>query len=121
MIGAAAECFAQLFSYPFEVVRKRAMLTDERGKPVSSGMIDGFVKLVTNEGPFALYRGFSISLVKGVPFAALQFTFVEELTELVKKWKRSRQVEVTGTSNLKAQPTVTAIVGKGSRGKSGKR
>jgi solute carrier family 25 protein 43 len=81
-IGAAAECFSQIFSYPFEVVRKRAMLTDDKGKPLFNGMVDGFTKIVTNEGPTALYRGFWVSLVKGVPFAALQFTFVDEITKL---------------------------------------
>jgi hypothetical protein len=87
-IGAAAEAFAQIFSYPFEVVRKRAMLRDDNGQPLFDGMLDGFGKIVKKEGPFALYRGFWVSLVKGAPFAALQFTFVDELTKAVKKYKK---------------------------------
>ena len=79
MIGACAGIFSQTFSYPFDVVRKRLMLVDKAtGKPLYSGMIDCFTKLVAAEGPLALYKGFGLNCVKGVPFAALQFTLLDE-------------------------------------------
>lgn len=88
MIGASAGCFSQIFSYPFDVVRKRAMLKDENGKPLFNGMVDGFVKILQKEGPAGLYRGFLLNLVKGVPFAALQFTFVDEITKAFINFKQ---------------------------------
>jgi len=79
MIGACAGIFSQTFSYPFDVVRKRLMLVDKAtGKPLYSGMMDCFTKLVAAEGPLALYKGFGLNCVKGVPFAALQFTLLDE-------------------------------------------
>jgi solute carrier family 25 phosphate transporter 23/24/25/41 len=92
MIGAAAEGFAQIFSYPFEVVRKRSMLNDDKGKPLYDGMVDGFTKILTREGLPGFYRGFWVSLVKGAPFAALQFTFVEEFTKALVRFKTAKAV-----------------------------
>ena len=93
LIGASAGCFSQVFSYPFDVVRKRAMLRDENGKPLFNGMVDGFVKILQKEGPQGLYRGFLLNLVKGVPFAALQFTFVDEITKAFVNIKEKRQAQ----------------------------
>ena len=93
VIGACAGCFSQVFSYPFDVVRKRAMLKDESGKPPFNGMVDGFVKIVKAEGPQGLYRGFLLNLVKAVPFAALQFTFREEIEKAFVNVKAKRQAK----------------------------
>lgn len=82
IIGACAGMFSQTFSYPFDVVRKRLMLRDANGKPQFDGMMDAFAKIIQKEGPMGLYRGFGLNLIKGVPFAALQFTFVEETRKL---------------------------------------
>jgi len=79
MIGACAGIFSQTFSYPFDVVRKRLMLVDKAtGKPMYSGMFDCFKQLVAKEGIMGLYKGFGLNCVKGVPFAALQFTLLDE-------------------------------------------
>lgn len=93
IIGASAGCFSQIFSYPFDVVRKRAMLRDENGKPWCDGMMDGFIKIISKEGPTGLYKGFLLNLVKGVPFAALQFTFKDEITKALIKYKASKIVQ----------------------------
>jgi len=77
-VGAAAGMFSQTFSYPFDVVRKRMMLKDENGKRLYNGMFDAFKQVLAKEGPIGLYRGVGLNLVKVVPFAALQFTLVEE-------------------------------------------
>lgn len=89
LIGATAGMFSQLFSYPFDVVRKRQMLRDENGKPLYNGMVDGFTKIVKNDGLLGLYRGLGINLVKVVPFAALQFTLKDEVTKAFLRYKRS--------------------------------
>jgi hypothetical protein len=78
VMGATAEAFAQIFSTPIDLVRKRSMLRDENGKPLANGLVDGLVKTVAKDGPLGLYRGFSLGLVKSLPFAALQFMFKEE-------------------------------------------
>ena len=66
------------------------MLKDENGKPLFNGMVDGFVTIVKNEGPQGLYRGFLLNLVKGVPFSALQFTFLDEITKAFTNVKARR-------------------------------
>lgn len=78
LIGAAAGMFSQTFSYPFDVIRKRMMLKDEKGKPIYNGMIDAFMTVYNKEGVPGLYRGVGLNLIKVVPFAALQFTILEE-------------------------------------------
>lgn len=78
LIGAAAGMFSQTFSYPFDVIRKRMMLKDEHGKPLYNGMIDAFKTVVQKDGVMGLYRGVGLNLVKVVPFAALQFTILDE-------------------------------------------
>jgi hypothetical protein len=93
LIGASAGCFSQVFSYPFDVVRKRAMLRDAEGKPLFNGMVDGFMKILSKEGPVGLYRGFLLNLVKGVPFAALQFTFLDEIKKAVFKFKTPKPAQ----------------------------
>lgn len=90
LIGATAGMFSQLFSYPFDVVRKRQMLRDSNGKPLYSGMVDGFTKIVQNDGILGLYRGLGINLVKVVPFAALQFTLKDEITKLFINLKKQQ-------------------------------
>ncbi|OHT10171.1 hydrogenosomal membrane protein 31 precursor [Tritrichomonas foetus] len=88
LIGATAGMFSQTFSYPFDVVRKRQMLRDENGKPLYNGMIDGFTKIVKEDGILGLYRGVGLNLVKVVPFAALQFTLVDETTKAFLRLKK---------------------------------
>jgi solute carrier family 25 phosphate transporter 23/24/25/41 len=78
LIGAAAGMFSQTFSYPFDVIRKRMMLKDENGKPLYNGMMDAFKTVIEKDGVAGLYRGVGINLIKVVPYAALQFTIVEE-------------------------------------------
>jgi len=91
MIGACAGIFSQTFSYPFDVVRKRMMLVDKAtGKPLYTGMFNCFSTLVAKEGPLALYKGFGLNCVKGVPFAALQFTLLDETK---KAFARLHQME----------------------------
>lgn len=81
MIGACAASFSQIFSFPFDVVKRRSMINDANGKPLVDGMITGFMKIIANEGPLALYKGFLPNIAKGIPFTALQFTFVDQLTK----------------------------------------
>jgi hypothetical protein len=87
IMGAAAEAFGQIFSTPIDLIRKRSMLRDENGKPLCNGLVDGLVKTVSTDGPLGLYRGFSLGLVKSLPFAALQFMFKEEIGKFVIKFK----------------------------------
>lgn len=78
MIGALSGMFSQTFSYPFELVRKRLMLRDANGKPLYNGMVDAFRTVIREDGVFGLYRGAGLNLIKVIPFAALQFTFLDE-------------------------------------------
>jgi len=81
LIGSAAGMFSQIFSYPFELVRKRMMLKDEHGKPLYPSMTNAFKTVISKDGFTGLYRGFGINLIKAVPYAALNFTFKEETTK----------------------------------------
>jgi hypothetical protein len=81
MIGSATEALAQIFSYLFEVVCKRSMRNDERRKRLGDGMLDGFSKILAEEGISGLYRGFWVRFVKGAPSAALGFIFLGAFTK----------------------------------------
>jgi len=79
LIGATAGMFSQLISYPLTVVRKRMMIYDENGRAHKTNMPEMILKIYSNEGITGLYRGLNITLLRAVPFAALQFTLVEEV------------------------------------------
>jgi hypothetical protein len=98
LIGAAAGMFSQTFSYPFDVIRKRMMLKDEHGKPLYNGMLDAFKTVVQKDGFMGLYRGVGLNLIKVVPFAALQFTILEET--------RKAFFKLNDALNKKQQPAV---------------
>jgi solute carrier family 25 phosphate transporter 23/24/25/41 len=89
LIGASAGMFSQTFSYPFDLVRKRLMLRDKEGKPLYNGMIDAVQTILKNEGLFGLYKGVSFNLIKVVPFAALQFTLLDETKKMFIKYNQT--------------------------------
>ncbi|KAH0793407.1 hydrogenosomal membrane protein 31 precursor [Histomonas meleagridis] len=93
LIGATAGMFSQTFSYPFDVVRKRLMLRDANNKPIYNGTIDAFAKILKEEGPLGLYRGVGLNLVKVVPFAALQFTLVDEVRKTLYRFEQRREAQ----------------------------
>ena len=101
LIGATAGMFSQTFSYPFDVVRKRLMLRDANGKPIYNGMIDAFSKIIKEEGPTGLYRGVGLNLVKVVPFAALQFTLVDEVRKTLYRIKEQKTAQQAPSKKLK--------------------
>jgi hypothetical protein len=81
MIGAGVEAFAQIFSYLFEVVCKRSMLNDDRGKRLYDGMLHGFGKILAKAGISGFYRWFWVRFVKEAPSAALEFIFFGAFTK----------------------------------------
>ena len=66
------------------------MLRDKDGKPLYNGMIDGFTKIVKEDGIVGLYRGVGLNLIKVVPFAALQFTLKDEVKKLFVRYNASK-------------------------------
>lgn len=77
-IGAASGAIGQTISFPFDVVRKRMMIRDEKGKKLYTSMGQCFKQTYQNEGFGGFFKGIGINMVKIVPYSALQFTINEE-------------------------------------------
>ncbi|ORX48744.1 mitochondrial carrier [Hesseltinella vesiculosa] len=75
--GAVA---TMLFVNPFDLVKTRLQENvDMRNEGRYAGTVDGLVKIVRNEGPFALWRGLSPGLVMAIPSTTLYYVGYDQL------------------------------------------
>ncbi|KAJ3430687.1 substrate carrier family protein a [Anaeramoeba flamelloides] len=74
IVGAFSGAFAQTVAYPFDIIRKRLMVSDEY-----KGMFDCAHKIITEEGFKALYRGNVSNIIKVIPYAGLTFLTYEQV------------------------------------------
>jgi len=79
--GCAGAAFAQTFSYPFDLVRKRLQAQSKAKGMLAeqyTGMVDCFQKIVKHEGFFGLYKGTAANLAKVGPYAGIMFMSWEQ-------------------------------------------
>jgi len=80
--GSIAVTCSQIFSYPFDVVKKRMQASSEaKGmlREKYSGSVDCIRKILAKEGFLGLYKGTIANLLRVGPFAAIQFAIYEYL------------------------------------------
>jgi hypothetical protein len=79
--GCLGAAFAQTFSYPFDLVRKRLQAQSKAKGMLGeqyAGMVDCFGKIVKSEGFFGLYKGTIANLAKVAPYAGIMFATWEQ-------------------------------------------
>jgi len=87
--GALAGCCAVLTTYPLDLVKTRLTIQKEGVgadgvvyKKTYSGTWDCLSKVAKDEGPTALFKGLSPTLMGVAPFEAVQFTFYNWIKDL---------------------------------------
>lgn len=78
-LSTAASLASQTVAYPFDVVRRRLILSADPGV----GMVSMFREIVAHEGAKGLYRGIGLSLARAAPYAALQYALIGSLRRAV--------------------------------------
>lgn len=85
--SAASSAVVSLISFPAEVVRLRLQAQGMKGETSPSytkynGVVDAFRTILKQEGPRALYRGLSASLVRTVPNSAIALLTYETMLRM---------------------------------------
>ena len=86
--SAAAGFMCALTSLPFDLMKSRMMNMSPApttGKLPYSGLVDCATKIVTKEGPLALWRGYLVYYTRCAPNAMVCLLSVEQLNKMYKK------------------------------------
>ena len=86
--SAAAGFMCALTSLPFDLMKSRMMNMSPdptTGKLPYSGLVDCATKIVTKEGPLALWRGYLVYYTRCAPNAMVCLLSVEQLNKMYKK------------------------------------
>lgn len=67
---------------PFDICRTRLMNQPADKPKIYNNLFDTFVKIATQEGPLALWRGFIPMWARIAPTTTLQLLFFEKFTKL---------------------------------------
>ncbi|KAI8149162.1 mitochondrial carrier domain-containing protein [Fennellomyces sp. T-0311] len=73
MSACAGALVTSVLMTPLDVVKTRLQSQEATGYRHLNGTTDGLIKIVRNEGPFALFRGLSAGLVMAVPSTVIYF------------------------------------------------
>lgn len=96
--GCLSAAFAQTFSYPFDLVRKRlqaqAKVKGGFQEHRYNGMMDCFQKVVKEEGVMALYKGTAANLAKVVPYAGISFMSWEFTKKMFKYYNTMKAAPI---------------------------
>mmetsp|Transcript_69620 Transcript_69620/g.115658 ORF Transcript_69620/g.115658 Transcript_69620/m.115658 type:complete len:314 (-) Transcript_69620:234-1175(-) len=92
--GALAGVVAQTATYPLDFIRAR-MTTDMAGQ-YSSGTWAALGQVVRAEGPLALWRGITPSIVGAAPYVGIDFAVYDTLRPLVPRKPGSDEPSVGG-------------------------
>jgi adenine nucleotide transporter 17 len=80
LLGALAKLSATSITYPYIVVKSRMQLKQSKNDDARyNSVLDGFRKIINQEGIKGLYKGIETKIVQSVLTAALLFTAKEEL------------------------------------------
>lgn len=83
-IGAFAGTVAQTACHPLDVLRKRLQLQGIAGRPVQfTSMLHAATRIVTIEGPTALYRGLQPMYISAIPSAGVSYVVYEALKKML--------------------------------------
>ena len=72
-MGGAAGTISVTLTYPSDLVRRRMQLSGIDGHPHYNNMFNCFARIVQDEGPLALYKGYVACLLKVAPAMAVMF------------------------------------------------
>jgi hypothetical protein len=95
--GALGDIFASITYVPSEVLKTRLQLQGTYNNPYSlsqhnyKGNLHAIRSLFSSRGIFGLYRGWSATMVRDIPFTAMQFAFYGTPFTLINTKKHSRQ------------------------------
>lgn len=97
-IGFVADLAASIVYVPSEVLKTRLQLQGRYNNPhFSSGYNyrstrHAVTTLLRNEGWAALFYGYKATILRDLPFSALQFTFYEQGQKWSRQWKNSKDI-----------------------------
>jgi len=80
MLGQVVTVSAGIISYPLDTVRRRLMMTSGSDKPMYSGTMDCFAKILQKEGAAAFFKGCLSNVIRGTG-GALVLTFYDKIQE----------------------------------------
>jgi hypothetical protein len=96
--GFLADLFASVVYVPSEVLKTRLQLQGRYNNPFfDSGYnyrstMDAARTIVQKEGFPALYHGYKATIMRDLPFSALQFAFYEQGQKWSRQWKGSKEI-----------------------------
>ena len=82
-MGGAAGTIAVTISYPTDLVRRKMQLSGVDGHEKYSNAFQCAAKIVRNNGPLALYKGYFACLLKVAPAMAIMFWCNELLKSVI--------------------------------------
>ncbi|KAG0642197.1 mitochondrial carrier domain-containing protein [Tuber brumale] len=96
--GFLADLFASVVYVPSEVLKTRLQLQGRYNNPYFKsgynyrGTIDATRTIIRREGPAALFYGYKATIMRDLPFSALQFAFYEQFQKAAKSYCGSRDI-----------------------------
>lgn len=96
--GLVGDLFASIIYVPSEVLKTRLQLQGRYNNPFFKsgynyrGTIDATRTIIKTEGPAALFYGYKATIMRDLPFSALQFAFYEQFQKWAKQWCDSRDI-----------------------------
>ncbi|CAZ79719.1 unnamed protein product [Tuber melanosporum] len=96
--GFLADLFASVVYVPSEVLKTRLQLQGRYNNPYFKsgynyrGTIDATRTIIRREGPAALFYGYKATIMRDLPFSALQFAFYEQFQKAAKSYRGSRDI-----------------------------
>lgn len=99
--GFLGDLASSIFYVPSEVVKTRLQLQGPYNNQYHQsgynyrGVRSALREIVALEGPSALFHGYKATMLRDLPFSALQFTFYEKFREAAQERAHSRKISVS--------------------------
>ncbi|KAL7269653.1 hypothetical protein RUND412_007673 [Rhizina undulata] len=96
--GLIGDLFASVIYVPSEVLKTRLQLQGRYNNPHFysgynyRGTIDATRTIIKSEGPAALFYGYKATIMRDLPFSALQFAFYEEFQKWAKIYSGTKDI-----------------------------
>lgn len=96
--GLLGDLFASIIYVPSEVLKTRLQLQGRYNNPYFKsgynyrGTVDATRTIIRTEGPAALFYGYKATIMRDLPFSALQFAFYEQFQKWAKEWVGGRDI-----------------------------
>jgi hypothetical protein len=98
IVGFIADLAASPLYVPSEVLKTRLQLQGRYNNPYFNsgynyrGTVDAIRSICRSEGFSALFYGYKATLIRDLPFSALQFAFYEQEQKMAKAWVGQRDI-----------------------------